>query len=100
MNVRKKHIEKIFAPPSSKTGGGRGGWDGKSPGYASDPGNSGPDDNHGQKKTRRNLLIVDCFKTKNVKSFKSMMVLKSFKKSFIWALSEHSSFKTLVVMIF
>ena len=36
-----------------------------------------------KKKTRRNFLIIDCYKTKNVKPFKSMMVLKNFKKSFI-----------------
>ena len=39
--------------------------------------------NHGKKKSRRNVLIVDCLVTKNGKPLKSMMVLKSFERSFI-----------------
>ena len=53
MNARKDIQQKLFPPPSPKTGGGggrvgggggRGGEDGKGPGYPSGPGNPGPDD--------------------------------------------------------
>ena len=55
--------------------------------------------NNGQKKTGRCFFIKDCSVTKKDKPLKSMMVSKSFEISFIWALTEHCSFRTLEVMM-
>ena len=52
-----------------------------------------------KKKNGRDFLTKDCSITKKDKLKKFMMVLKNFKKSYIRAVSEHPSFKTLEVMI-
>ena len=52
-----------------------------------------------KKKTGRDFLNRDCLVSKKDKLKKFMTVLKSFKKSLIWAVSEHPSFITLEVMI-